>query len=188
MTDITQSLPLELLIGILSHVSVPDVVSVKQVRMKPPQYLCPARLVERSLYFQVNCAFRDAILASPLIQLKIDLFAAGLEYNAAAGIDLAESQKALLRYSSSLNSLRPIEKRMVTEIRAENQYRSNTAGGVHAVFIDSIRLRSLGSASRGIPSKEWKIPSPIDAPVHFYLYPGANLITFVEWRQHACVL
>ena len=150
--------------------------------------MCPAGLVERSLYSQVNRAFRDAILASPLIQLKIDLFAAGLEYNAVAGIDLAESRKALLRYSSSLDSLSPIEKRMVTEIRMENGYLSNTAGGVHAVFIDSVRLRSLGSASRGIPSKEWKIPSPIDTPVYFYLYPGANLIAFVEWREYPCVL
>ena len=143
---------------------------------------------ERSLYIQVNRVIHDTILASPLIQHKIDLFLAGLEYNAAAGVDLIESRKAYLQYTgSSLDSLRPIEEKVVDVAQAEPGYPSSTVGGVHAVFADSVRLFSLGSASRGIPHKEWEIPSPIDDPIGRYIYPRANLIAFVERQTNTCV-
>ena len=136
--------------------------------------------VKHSRNLQVKRIFHDVILASPLIQHKIGLFAAGLEYNAAAGVDLTESRKAFLQYTSSLDSLRPIEERVVGEVQADGFYRWSAAGGVHAVFTDSVRLLSLGSASRGIPYKEWKIPSPINDAVNHCIHPGANIIAFVE--------
>ena len=142
---------------------------------------------ERSLYMQVNRVFHDTILASPLVQLKIDLFAAGLEHNATSGIDLAESREAFLQYSASLNSLRPIEERLVEEVQPDGRSSSRMVGGVYAVFTDSVRLFSLGSASRRIPYKEWEIPSPIDDAVDYDIYPGANLIAFVEWQSRTCV-
>ena len=109
MADITQRLPPELLIEILSHASVPDVLRFKQVR-KPLQDLCTAGFVERSRHLQVNRIFYNVILASPLIQHKLDLFAAGFEYNAAAGINLADSQKAFRQHTSSLDSLLEYER------------------------------------------------------------------------------
>ena len=187
MADITQKLPPELLMEILGHVPVRDVLKFKQVRRNPLQDSCAGECVERSRYFQVNRVFHDAILASPLIQHKIELFAAGLEYNAAAGIDLVESRKAFLQYKSSLDSLRPIEERVVGGVQVGDDYWSKTAGGVHAVFADSVRLFSLGSASRVIPHKQWEIPSPTRDPMDYYIYPGANLIAFVDMRTSGCV-
>ena len=123
-----------------------------------------------------------------MIQHKIDLFATGLEYNAAAGIDLTESRKALLQYNSSLGSLHPVEERVVGEVHVGNDYRFQTAGGVHAVFVnESVRLFSLGSASRGIPYKEWEIPSPINYSTGYHIYPAADLIVFVERQSCMCV-
>ncbi|KAF9649099.1 hypothetical protein BDM02DRAFT_3114465 [Thelephora ganbajun] len=132
MVDLTQKLPTELLAEILGHASVPDVLRFKQV----------------------NRAFRDAILASPFIQHKIEPLGAGLEYNAAAGISLADSKKSFLQYRSNLNSLRPIEKRTVDNLRSNHGSDSKAGGGVYAIVEDSIRLFSLGSASRRIPYKE----------------------------------
>ena len=62
-----------------------------------------------------------------------------------------------------------------------------TAGGVHAVLTDSVRLFTLGSTSRGIPFKEWEIPCPINDPIDWKIYPCANLIAFVERPPHRCV-
>ena len=158
------------------------------MRKKPLRGLRAGVLVKCSRYLQVNHVIHDTILASPLIQHKIDLFLAGLEYNAAAGVDLIESRKAYLQYTgSSLGSLRPIEEKVVDVAQAEPGYPSSTVGGVHAVFADSVRLFSLGSASRGIPHKEWEIPSPIDDPIGRYIYPRANLIAFVERQTNTCV-
>ena len=150
--------------------------------------MCTDGLVEHGRYLQVNRAFRDAILASPLIQHKIELFATGLEHNDEAGIDLAESRKAFLQYNSSLGSLQPVEERMAGEVQVDADYRSRTAGGVHAVFMNqSVRLFSLGSASRGIPYKEWEIPSPIDDPTGYHIYPATDLIAFVGRDTSMCV-
>ena len=141
---------------------------------------------ERGLSLQVNRVLHNTVLASPL-QHEIDLFAAGLERNPKAGIGLAESRKALVRYSSSLGSLRPIEERVVDGIHVRNGRWLRTAGGVCAVFADSIRLFTLGSASRGIPYKEWKIPSPINNPMGYNIYPGANIIALAGFQAHMCV-
>ncbi|KAF9788530.1 hypothetical protein BJ322DRAFT_1106514 [Thelephora terrestris] len=159
MTDITRRLPPELLLEIFVFAPVPDILKLKQV----------------------NRIFRD-ILASPLIQHKIDLFTAGLEHNAEAGISLADSQEALLRYRSSLDSLSPAEVRAVNNLEVEDLRANNMkiAGGVCAIIKDPVRLFTLGSASRGILHKEWAIPLPVADPVGYGFYPGANVITFVE--------
>jgi hypothetical protein len=139
------------------------------------------------LNLQVSRTSRYAILASPLIQHKIDLFVAGLEYNAAAGIDLAESQQALLQYRSSLNSLHPIEERVVGKVQLYGDRWLKTAGGVLAILADSVRLFSLGSASRGIPYKEWEIPPPVNNAIGFHICPAANLIAFIGQQASRCV-
>ena len=123
-----------------------------------------------------------------MIQHKIELYAAGLEYNAAAGISLADSRDAFFRYRSNLESLRPVEKRTV-----ENSWTNDVeviSDGVYAIlddFEDSLRLFTLGSASRGIPHREWEIPLPVIDPVNYCLYPGSDVIAFVEQRGEECV-
>ena len=105
-----------------------------------------------------------------------------------AGVDLSESRKAFLQYSSSLDSLSPIEKRVVVGVQDGDDHWLKTAGGVYAVFTNSVRLFSLGSASRGIPYKEWEIPSPINGPMGYGICPSDNLIAFVGPRIYTFVL
>ena len=139
-------------------------------------------LADHSRCFQTNRAFRDTILASPLIQHKTDLFAAGFKYNATARIDLDDSRKALLRYKSSMNSLRPAEERMVDDIRPTYLSTMKTIGGIHAITErNSVRLFALGSASRGIPYKQWEIPLPFDEYSYDFC-PRADLFAVVEWQ------
>jgi hypothetical protein len=137
-------------------------------------------LTERRWCLQVNRGFRDAIVASPLIQHKIDLFAVGLEYNSAAGIDLVDSRKALLQYRSSFDSLRPIEERIVHLERGI----TSTSGGVYAVASDDgpVQLFALGSASRGIPHKEWETRLASIFLEAYGFCPHADVIAFPEKR------
>jgi hypothetical protein len=126
---------------------------------------------------QVNRALRAAVLASPLIQHKIDLFAAGLEYNAAAGISLVDSKQAFHQYRSNLNSFRPAEERIMNLQRGYEWI----SGGVYAMVNFSAQLFALGSASRRIPHKEWEIPIPeIDLPMRYAFDPGADVIVFLD--------
>jgi len=137
---------------------------------------------------QVNRIFCDVILASPLIQHKIDLFATGLEYNVAAGAGLSESRRAFHQYCSSLGSLRPVEEKAVDDLRIPENYNdSKAAGGVYAIMKESIQLFTLGSASRGIPHKMWEIPLPCIEVEVYHFYPGADVIAFVEVREVLCV-
>jgi len=137
-------------------------------------------LTERGLFRQVNRAFHDVILSSPLIQHKLDLHAAGFEYNPAAGIDLAESRKALHQYLSNLDLMRPVEQRTVRNLQCKDE---RTAGGIITVVNESVRLFTLGSSSRQIPHKEWEIPLPTLALPEYGFYPGADIIAFAEVRE-----
>ena len=141
-------------------------------------------LPERRRFSQVNRTFRDVVLSSPLIQHKIDLYAAGFEYNPAAGIELAKSQKALHQYLSNLHSLCPIEEWTVEDARINDDVDNIKAvGGVMAILNKSVRLFTLGSSSRRIPHKEWKIPRPAVTIANYGFYPGADIIAFVELRR-----
>lgn len=142
------------------------------------------RLTQHGQRWQVNRNFRDATLASPLLQHKIDLFSTGLEYNAAAGVSLDDSRKALLRYCSSLDSLRPVEEKMMDRKWPEYVELEKPVGGVYPIVNgSSIRLFTMGSASRGIPHKEWEIPLPVVDLACYGFYPGADVIAFVELRE-----
>ena len=134
---------------------------------------------------QVNHTFRDTILAS-VLQHKIDLYAAGLEYNPATRVSLADSRKAL-QLHSNIDSLLPVEERTVDDPPIEGMNFTMTAGGLYAIFGigGSVRLYRPGSASRGIPYKEWEIRAPISHypnPAHYCFYPGADIIAFAETR------
>ena len=122
-----------------------------------------------------------------MIQHKLDLFAAGFEYNAAAGTGLAESRKAFHQYRSNLDSLHPVEERAVGNLRIPEYDDLKVAGGVYAIMKESVRLFTLGSASRGIPYTTWEIPLPA-IEVHVYgFYPGADVIAFAGVEAVTCV-
>jgi hypothetical protein len=134
-------------------------------------------ITEHKRRWQVNRIFRDAIVASPLVQHRIDLFSAGLEYNAGAGVSLTDSRDALLRYRSNPDPL----------CRTGNVHGDfvMTAGGVYAALKDgSVRLFTLSSPSRGIQHREWKIPLPVEGLWGYCFYPGADVIAFVK-LQHS---
>ena len=125
-----------------------------------------------------------------MIQHKLDIYAAGLEHNPAAGIDLAESRKAFSRYLVKLDTLSPNEERTVVDLRAPDDTEdAKTAGGIYAIAKDQVRLFTLGSVSRGIPYKEWVIPHPIpiNTQENYGFYPGADIIAFVELPKLMCV-
>ena len=123
-----------------------------------------------------------------MLQHKIDLFSAGLEYNAAAGVSLDDSRKALHQFRSSLDSLRPIEERTVDRKSSEYVEFEKPAGGVYPIVDgSSVRLFTLGSASRGIPHKEWEIPLPVAELAGYGFCPGADVIAFVELQEAKCV-
>ena len=138
---------------------------------------------------QVNRFLRNLILASPLLQHRTELFAFGFVHNPAAGIDLAESQRALLQYRSNLHSLRPVEERAVGNLRPEDvgERYTKIAGGVYAIVKESARLFTLASASRRIPHKEWEIPLPVVNLAGYSFYPGVDVIAFVELQEMTCV-
>ena len=120
-----------------------------------------------------------------MIQPKIDLFAAGFEYNAIVKIDHDESRKALLRFKSSMDSLCPIEERAVDDPLWSHGCSMKTVGGIHAVVGGgSAQLFALGSASRGIPYKQWEIPLPVVGPFGYGFFPHADVFAVVE-LQHA---
>jgi hypothetical protein len=118
-----------------------------------------------------------------LIQHKIDLFAAGLEYNVATRVDL-DSSRAAFQSHSSLDSLRPIEVRAVEVPRMEYQPATVVADGVYCLETqNSIRLFAAGSASLGVPYKEWEIPTPVPGDQfqrRYHICPSADVIAFVE--------
>ena len=137
---------------------------------------------------QVNRAFHDVVLSSPLIQHKLDLHAVGLEHNPAAGVDLIESQKAFCKYLTSFGALSPIEERTVCGLRAPRKYQdAKVVGSVYTILKDKVRLFTLGSVSRGTPYKEWAIPLPVIAPQDYGFYPGADIIAFLEVQGVMCV-
>ena len=137
---------------------------------------------------QVNRIFRDAVITSPLIPHKIDLFSAGFEYNAGTRVSLADSQQALLQYRSSMDSLHPIEERMVECLQTYHTG-FETTGGVHVILKNgSVWLFTLGSASRGILHKEWEFTRlAVDAGC-YDIDPSADVIVFIGLREmvYAC--
>ena len=62
-----------------------------------------------------------------------------------------------------------------------------SAGGVYAILEDSVRLFTLGSHSRGIPSKEWRIPLPVSHVDDYCFHPGADVIAFLDVDRSLCV-
>ena len=141
-------------------------------------------LTKRIRFSQVNRTFRDVVLSSPFIQHKIDLYAAGFEYNLAAGVELAESRKALHQYLSNLHSLCPIEEWTVEDARINDDADNiKVAGSGIAIMNETIRLFTLGSSSRRIPHNEWEIPRPTVEPGDYGFYPGADIIAFAELHK-----
>ena len=109
MTDICQIFPPELLTEILGHVSGRDIPRLLQVNTKPLYVNRPAK---RRRYSQVNRTFYDIVLGSTVLRHRMDLFSAGLEYNATAGANLTDSKTALSQYRSNLESSHLVQRRI----------------------------------------------------------------------------
>lgn len=158
MVDFTQLLPAELLTEILENATVPDVLRLQRV----------------------SRVFHDIVLASPLLQHKIELYGAGFVYNAASGISVADSRRALLQYLENSRKFTTMIRKKIMVHPAEGK--GKIEGGVYATIQDSVKLLSFGSISRRIPVDEWEIPLPIVDPTNFCFYPVADVIAF--FKQH----
>ena len=102
----------------------------------------------------------------------------------AARHSLADKRETLCRYRSSLGSLRPIEERRVDNLPIpDDNPISRAVGGVYAIAAESVRLFIPGSASRGIPHKEWKIPLPDIGWECYGFYPDADVIAFITIQE-----
>ena len=113
----------------------------------------------------------------------MELFAFGLEHNPATGVSLSNCRKPLIQYRSSLESLRPVEMRTISDIHLTDECYLTTAGGVCGIVKDLVRLFTLASASRGIPYKEWSIPCASVNPGRCGFCPAADVIAFSERRE-----
>ena len=136
---------------------------------------------------QVNRTFRTVIASSPLIQHKIDLLSAGLEYNASTRLRLANSQTAL-QYRLEVDSLYLVKSMAMEGLQLDMGDITLAAGSVLAIMKnDSLRLSTLGSVSRGILHKKWKIPLQFTVPDRYTFYLGADTIAFVKRQEAARV-
>ena len=102
----------------------------------------------------------------------------------------ADSQKSLLRYQSKSHSPSPAKKQVVHNIPSVDRGSIEVASGVLAALgDDSVQLFVLGSASRGIEQKKWKIPRPAIRALEtgWCFDPHADVIAFVGLREIAYV-
>ena len=87
-----------------------------------------------------------------------------------------------------MNLLYPIEERTVDDLPPNYECIMKTVGGVHAIINDdSVRLFALGSASRGIPYKQWKIPLPIPHLRGLSFCPHVDVFVGVELEDSSYV-
>lgn len=138
------------------------------------------------LLWQVNRYLRDFIQNSPPIAYQIDIFAAGLKDNPIANLSLAEKRRLFNEYRARWDAFDPIGKsnKSFDGPRHTPCWMSSVCGsGVFCLVTDPdkfIRLTKIESVSRGIPRKEWKVPSPRDLePLHFAIYPQADVLAVI---------
>ena len=105
-------------------------------------------------------------------------------YNPATGIGLVENRRALQQYLSNLDLLCPVKEWEVENRQTRDDIHLRTAGGVIATVVnESVQLFTLGSSSRRIPYKEWKIPHLVVIIENYGFCPGADIIAFVELEE-----
>ena len=132
------------------------------------------------MFLEANRAFHDLIRASPAVQHEIDLFGAGLQRNPRTKASLTDRRAALELYRKSWESLGPVEE------GDENPrfFVDGTAlvvGGTFGILGENlVKFITLGSISRGIPSKEWDFPFEDLEAFDFSFYPRANVLAIVE--------
>lgn len=131
-----------------------------------------------SSLLKVNRSFCDLIRCSLRIQHRLDLCAAGLEPNWAAGTTVADSIKALAEYRSGWDDLNFDEYQ--TTARIPPSEREATAGGVYGVVIaHEIQFFTLPSNSRAIQPKKQTISLGFNA-VGFAFHPQADVVAVAE--------
>ena len=133
------------------------------------------------LFCQVNRGFNDLIQASPYINYRADLFAAGLEDNPAVSLPLADKRRAFDEYRTKWDDFGPIQKEQMRKLGNYGGGSCNASGaGVFGFIADgerSIRFMTLESALRGIPQKVWQVSLPFElSPQRFTIYPQADVL------------
>ena len=132
------------------------------------------------MFRKVNRAFYGLIQASPSIQYEIDLFGAGLQRNPRSKTSLADCRAALEAYCSRWKTLDTAE-RWERALDVPNIRDATAVNGTYGILWgDSAKFFILGSASRGIPGKEWDVPLKHFEATGFTFYPQANVMAIVE--------
>ena len=144
----------------------------------------PADPLENPPISQVNPYFRDLIQDSPHIAYRVGIFSAGLKDNPSVNLSLADKRRILCEYRTKWGALSPIQK---SEGRTKNSpmtFRAS-ASGVFCFVVgrdDFIQFSTLGSISRGIPRKEWRVPLPAGISLkHFAICPQADVLAVAGW-------
>ena len=129
---------------------------------------------------KTNRAFHDLVQASPSIRLEIDLFDSGLQRNPRTKASLTDCCAALEAYRRSWESLDPLEEDDVGPLSfADGE--ALVVGGTFGILDENLaKFITLGSISRGIPSKEWDVPLNDLEAFDFSFYPRANVLAVVE--------
>ena len=136
---------------------------------------------------QVSRAFADFISASPFLEYRVELFAAGLVENPRFSCSLEEGRRRVKEYVDVRNNLDTIKKRSHTL-----QPRGFRWGGLVAVGQDLLARRSVHSVSfiripctatgqRGV--EEWTVvpPATSSLPCAFAVYSPEDVLALVEW-------
>ena len=188
ISQLTERLPPELLEKVLMHMSISDILRMKQVWRLYDWHVqvFQADQLENPLVSQVNRYFRDLIQDSPRIVYRVGIFSAGLKDNPSANLSLADKHSILCGYRMKWDALSPIQK---SERRVNNftSYSPQASGSGVFGFIASsdnfIQFLTLESVSRGIPRKEWRVPLPAGLALqHFAICPQADALAMVGWE------
>ena len=132
------------------------------------------------MFLEANRAFHDLVRASPAIQHEIDLFGAGLQQNPRTKTSLTDRRAALELYRRSWESLDPVEEGD-EDLRYLVEGAALVVGGTFGILGKNLaKFITLGSISRGIPSKEWEVPFKDLEAFHLSFYPRANVLAVVE--------
>ena len=132
------------------------------------------------MFLEVNRVFHDLVRASPAIQHEIDLFGAGLQQNPRTKASLTDRRAALELYRRSWESLDLVEEGD-EDLRFFVDGAALVVGGTFGILGENLaKFITLGSISRGIPSKEWDFPFKDLEAFNFSFYPRANVLAIVE--------
>ena len=180
-SQLIEKFPLELLGKVLAYVPILDILRMKQVG-NLNGLIRGSPLNCFNCLHQINRSFRDFIKNSPYIKYRIDLFTAGLVDNPAVNLTLADKRRAFDTHRMKWETFSTVKKwqRIVG-----GGYRAR-APGVYAFVAPPAKFSeflTLESISRGIPRKEWRVPSPDPALSNLAINPHVDVLIVAIKRE-----